>query len=47
MSGLFLDASHIEFSDKGLGDNVERVDFFLHQDIRDLQWMIWEEQVVV
>src|SRR5207249_4463854 len=39
-SGLLFDAAKVDLPDKGLRDEVERVDLLLHQNIRYFQRML-------
>src|SRR5881396_353270 len=44
--GLLFDATKIDLPDKGLRDEVERVDLLLHQNISYLQRMLWKKLAV-
>src|SRR6267143_2547665 len=46
-SGLLLDAAEVDLPDECFCDDVEGVDLLLHQNIRYLQRMLGDEEVVV
>src|SRR3989442_10485101 len=46
-SRLLLDAPYVDLPDKCFRDEVEGVNLLLHLNIANLQWMVWEKEIVV
>src|SRR5260370_33065338 len=46
-SGLLLDAAEVDLPDECFCDDIEGVDLLLHQNIRYLQRMLGDQEVVV